>query len=269
MAETTPEDASEASTPTGPAPTGFARSRRLRIAAVVGGLLVAWTAFGFLVAPAILRSVLVKQASAGLKRDVAVAVVRVNPLVLSVTIEGFAVKHRDGSAFLGWESLYVRLSPLRMLTGNLGLAEIRLVRPAVEVGLAADGEAHVPGPARRRAGARRRAAGRGEEGGGRPRPLDWPPRDRGGAGHLHRRDASPRLRQHAGAAHGQARVLRDEGRRRQPLHLRRDDRCRRDLPLDRHGPDAAAPLRGDARLRADQPSPLHDLRAGRVPDRDP
>jgi hypothetical protein len=119
------------------APTPVRNRRRLlvRAAAIVGGIFVAWSAFGFLVAPTLLRNVLVKQASAALKRDASVAKVRVNPLALSVTIEGFAVKHRNGSPFLGWDSLYVRLSPWRMLRGDLGLAEIRLVRPAVAAGL--------------------------------------------------------------------------------------------------------------------------------------
>lgn len=63
-----------------PSPVPLLRRRRVRIAAALGGLLVAWSAFGFLVAPSIVRSVLVKQASAALKREVAVGKVRVNPL---------------------------------------------------------------------------------------------------------------------------------------------------------------------------------------------
>jgi len=115
------------------------KRRLLRAAAVAGGLLVAYAAFGFLAAPSIVRRALVKQASGALHRDVGVAKVRVNPFVLSVTIDGLEVKHRDGAPFGGWESLYVRLAPLRLFAGDLGLAEIRLVRPSLHVGLAADG----------------------------------------------------------------------------------------------------------------------------------
>ncbi|HSN14625.1 MAG TPA: DUF748 domain-containing protein, partial [Anaeromyxobacteraceae bacterium] len=118
-----------------PAPVRGRRRLLVRAAAIVGGIFVAWTAFGFLVAPTLLRNALVKQASAALKRDASVAKVRVNPLVLSVTIEGFSVRHRSGAPFLGWDSLYVRLSPWRMLRGDLGFAEIRLVRPALAAGL--------------------------------------------------------------------------------------------------------------------------------------
>jgi hypothetical protein len=116
------------------------RQRRwFRAGAIVGGLLVVYTALGFLAAPPLLRSLLVKEASAALHRDVAIAKVRVNPLALSVTIEGLAVAHRDGAPFLGWDSLYLRLAPLRLFTGDLGLSEIRLVRPSLHVGLGADG----------------------------------------------------------------------------------------------------------------------------------
>jgi hypothetical protein len=113
--------------------------RLLRAAAIVGAIFVAYSAFGFLAAPAIVRSVLVSKASAALHRTVSVSKVRVNPLALSVTIEGLAVQHGDGSPFVAWESLYVRLAPLRLLSGDLGLGEIRLVRPSLHVGLAADG----------------------------------------------------------------------------------------------------------------------------------
>jgi hypothetical protein len=81
---------------------------------------VVYTALGFLAAPPLLRSLLVKEASAALHRDVAIAKVRVNPLALSVTIDGLAVAHRDGAPFLGWDSLYLRLAPLRLFTGDIG-----------------------------------------------------------------------------------------------------------------------------------------------------
>jgi hypothetical protein len=117
------------------------RRRRLllRAAVALGGLVVAWSAFGFLIAPGLVRSAIVKHGSAALKREVRVARVRVNPLALSLTVEGFAAPHRDGSPFLAWESLYVRLAPLRLLVGDVGLAEIRLARPAITAGIAADG----------------------------------------------------------------------------------------------------------------------------------
>lgn len=115
------------------------RRRWLRAAAVIGGLLVLYTALGFLAAPSLVRRVAVKQASAALHRPVEIDRVRVNPLALSVTVEGLRVKHADGAPFAAWDALYVRLAPLRLLAGDLGFAEIRLVRPALHVGLDARG----------------------------------------------------------------------------------------------------------------------------------
>jgi hypothetical protein len=121
------------------APTTPRASRLSRVAIAAGGLLVAYTAFGFLAAPRLVARLIVKGASSELHREVTIAKVRVNPLALSVTVDGLAVKHRDGRPFVAWESLYVRLAPLRLFSGELGLAEIRLVRPAVHVGIAEDG----------------------------------------------------------------------------------------------------------------------------------
>ena len=122
-----------------PSPAVPARRRLARAGAIVLTILVAYTGLGFLAAPPILRRVLVEKASAALHREVRVAKVRVNPLALSVSVEGLAVQHSDGAPFVGWDSLYVRLAPLQLLAGDVGLAEIRLVRPSVHVGLGVDG----------------------------------------------------------------------------------------------------------------------------------
>ncbi len=106
---------------------------------MIAGLAALYTAFGFLAAPPILRKVLEKKGSAALQRKLTVARVRVNPLALSATLEGLAVSHADGAPLASWDSLYVRLAPLRFLSGDLGLAEIRLVHPSVHVGIRSDG----------------------------------------------------------------------------------------------------------------------------------
>jgi uncharacterized protein DUF748 len=113
--------------------------RLLRVAAVLGGVFAAYTALGFLAAPALLRAQLVKRAAAALHREVAIERVRVNPLALSVAIEGLVVKGRAGEPFVGWTSLYVRVAPLRLLAGELALSEIRLAGLSAHVGLDAAG----------------------------------------------------------------------------------------------------------------------------------
>src|SRR6185369_3923684 len=115
------------------------RPRLLRVAAALAGVFAAYTAFGFLGAPPLLRAQIVKRAAVALHRDVAIAKVRVNPLALSVAIEGLQVKGRAGEPFVGWDALYIRVAPLRLLGGELALSEIRLAGLSAHVGLDAAG----------------------------------------------------------------------------------------------------------------------------------
>lgn len=98
--------------------------RRLLIA---GLALALFTAFGFLVAPGIVKTQLEKRASAALGRTVTVGQVRVNPYTVSVTLEQLDVRLKDGSgSFLGWDRLYVNFDPLASLLGTWTLGEIEL-----------------------------------------------------------------------------------------------------------------------------------------------
>ena len=72
-------------------------------------LLVLWTAFGFLLAPRLLRDALQTRGSAALRRPVTVAAVEVNPLVLSVTVRGLRVGAKDGGQLAAWEALHVHM----------------------------------------------------------------------------------------------------------------------------------------------------------------
>src|SRR5690349_14378409 len=80
------------------------RRRRLVFWAV--GLVLFYTAFGFLILPLIVRSVAVKQLSRQLRREVSIAKVKVNPYALSATIDGFLIKDKDGEPFVSWNHVY-------------------------------------------------------------------------------------------------------------------------------------------------------------------
>jgi len=130
---TSPEPLAEASPPTA--------HRRLRksIAVAAGVLVVLYVALGFLLAPRLVRNAIEERGSAALHRTVRVAEVKVNPLVLSVTVRGLTVAQPAGGRLLSWESLYVRLAPWKVLLGDMGVAEIVLVRPQATLGLDAAG----------------------------------------------------------------------------------------------------------------------------------
>lgn len=89
-------------------------------------LVVLYAAAGFLLAPALIRAQLPKRLSPLLHREVTVARVRVNPFALSVTLDGFRVKEKDGSALLGWDRLYVNLGTATVFRLAPVFQEIRL-----------------------------------------------------------------------------------------------------------------------------------------------
>lgn len=96
------------------------------------GLFIVFSAAGFFVVPPIARSVLLKQVSAALHRDVSVKAVRVNPYTLSVTVQGFVVKERTGAeTFLSFDELYVNAEIMSLFRRALIIRELRLSKPYV------------------------------------------------------------------------------------------------------------------------------------------
>lgn len=112
------------------------RRRRWFIAmGVVAGLLL----FGFFGLPPIIRAQAMKRLSAELHREVTIDKIRLDPLVLSITIEGLAIKDRDGQAFTGWKRLYVNFDSFSVFTGEWHFQEIDLEGFSQRVAIAKDG----------------------------------------------------------------------------------------------------------------------------------
>jgi hypothetical protein len=110
------------------------RQRRRLIAAFVCVALFALV--GFFVLPPIVKAQLEKRASAELGRTVTVERVRLNPFALSLTLEKFDIKEKDGrDSFIGWDRLYVNFEALASLTGDwvLGDVELEGFRSAVAI----------------------------------------------------------------------------------------------------------------------------------------
>ncbi|BDU73877.1 DUF748 domain-containing protein [Mesoterricola silvestris] len=106
---------------------------------VLGLLVVLYAAAGFLLAPALIRAQLPKRLGPLLHREVTAARVRVNPFALSVTLDGFLVKDKDGSALLGWDRLYVNLGAESLFRLAPVFQEIRLEGFHAHVALDRDG----------------------------------------------------------------------------------------------------------------------------------
>ncbi|HZZ85607.1 MAG TPA: DUF748 domain-containing protein [Anaeromyxobacteraceae bacterium] len=120
-------------------------ARRLvfRSSVVLASLVALYAALGFLLAPRLIRNAILEKGPAALKREVRVGEVKVNPFALSVTIRDLDVRDHGGEPLAGWGSLYVRATLLPLLHGEVGLAEIRLDRPAVRLALKPDGTLNV------------------------------------------------------------------------------------------------------------------------------
>lgn len=91
------------------------------------GALVLFGIVGFLVLPPIIRTQAEKRLSAALGRTVTIGKVRMDPYVLSLTLEDVDIQEKDGRrSFLGWERLYVRFDALASLSGDWVLGAIEL-----------------------------------------------------------------------------------------------------------------------------------------------
>lgn len=119
-------------------PPGWFRWGRRALAALAA-LVLLYALIGFLVLPAVLQARLPVELSRILGRPVRVARVRANPFALSLTVDGFAVRERDGAAFLGWDRLYLRLDAATLVTRALAFRAVELVHPYGEVVVARDG----------------------------------------------------------------------------------------------------------------------------------
>jgi hypothetical protein len=106
-------------------------ARRLLVGS--GILVLLYAVAGFLVAPAVLKARLPGTLSRLLGRTVSVRQVRLNPFTLTASVEGFAVKERDGSDFMGWERLRVRLGLATLVTRSVAFDRIELTRPYGQV----------------------------------------------------------------------------------------------------------------------------------------
>lgn len=109
----------------GAAPSFAGRFRRWLIAA---GVFVFLILFGFFGLPPIIKAQAIKELSARLGRQVVIEKIRVNPLALSTSIEGFAIAEAESGAgeFTGWRRLYVNFDSWSLFKGEVGFQEITL-----------------------------------------------------------------------------------------------------------------------------------------------
>jgi uncharacterized protein involved in outer membrane biogenesis len=115
----------------------YQRRIRPRAKKIVIGVFVFFALFtlvGFFAIPPILKSILVKQLSQNLHREVTIRQISFNPYTLSVSTRGLVVKERGSSeAFLSCDEIFLNLEALSALRMAVVLKEVRLVRPDLKI----------------------------------------------------------------------------------------------------------------------------------------
>ena len=112
----------------------FLVRHRRRILIWTVACLAVFALAGFFVVPPILKSVLTKQLTAALHRDVSIREVRVNPFALSTTIRGVAVKEtKSPETFVSFDELYLNAGLSSLFRWGIVVKELRLTKPFIRI----------------------------------------------------------------------------------------------------------------------------------------
>lgn len=113
--------------------------RSIKIGKWLGGFLLVFGLFGFFAAPPLLKSILLKQLSAELHRQVSIDGIDINPYGLSARVSGFSVKTDEGKEVVGFDELFVNVSSASIFKLAVVVDEIRLQGSRLAVSRVADG----------------------------------------------------------------------------------------------------------------------------------
>lgn len=114
-------------------------SRCKRIGLWVFGLFLAFGLLGYFAAPLLIKSILLKQLSQELNREVNIEKIDINPYALSARIKGLSIKAEGGKEVAGFDELFVNLSSASIFKLAAVVDEARLQGLRVAVARVADG----------------------------------------------------------------------------------------------------------------------------------
>ncbi len=101
--------------------------------------LLIFTVFGFFAAPPLAKSILLKQLSQQLHREVSIEQIAINPYALSARVNGLSIKAEGGKEMAGFDELFVNLSSASIFKLAAVVDEIRLQGLRVAVARVAEG----------------------------------------------------------------------------------------------------------------------------------
>jgi hypothetical protein len=101
--------------------------------------LLVFGAFGYFAAPPLIKSILLKQLSQQLHREVSIEQIDINPYALSARVNGLSIKAEGGKEVAGFDELFVNLSSASLFKFAAVVDEIRLQGLRVAVARVAEG----------------------------------------------------------------------------------------------------------------------------------
>lgn len=113
--------------------------RSKRIGVWFLSIFVAIGLLGFFVAPGLLKSVLLKQLSNELHRQVSIEKIDINPYALSASLKGLSIKAEGDKELAGFDELYVNLSSASLFKRAVVIDDVRLQGLRLAVARLTDG----------------------------------------------------------------------------------------------------------------------------------
>ncbi len=103
-------------------------------------ILIAYTLFGFLLTPYLVKNHLINYIKDDLGREASVEKVLINPYALRLILRDFSLQESDGSRFASFEELYINFQLSSLFRWIWTFKEIRLTRPSLRVQIRNDGQ---------------------------------------------------------------------------------------------------------------------------------
>lgn len=110
-----------------------------RIAMWLVGVFLAFGLLGYFAAPPLIKSVLLKQLSQELQREVSIEKIDISPYALSAQVSGLSIKTKDGKEIIGFDNLFVNLSSASIFKLAAVVDEVRLQGLRIAVARVAEG----------------------------------------------------------------------------------------------------------------------------------
>ena len=117
----------------------FLKTRAFRSAVIVAVLIGLYAVLGFVVAPRLIRSALLKDIPQAVAATPSVGEIHINPFLMQATVDDFALAGADGATLLGFRRLFIDFQLSSLWHRAYTFASIDITAPVVNAVMAPDG----------------------------------------------------------------------------------------------------------------------------------